>query len=609
VAAAGVALASVSWLRWSDLLIDSGRVHYVPWRLLHGDLLYRDLDHLFGPLSPYLHALLFGLFGTSVRTLAYFNLLVAALLAAGVLSIFGSSFGRWIGAACGLLFLSVFAFGHLSETGNYNFVGPYSPELTHSIALFFLLLPALARTLKGGSRPWAALCGALLGLIVLGKVEVFAASVGAVAAAFVLAGLSDPSFRVAARRAAAPLAAGFAAPVIAFAAFFASRAGLVEGLGMVFAGVTALGRPGLVDSTFYRAVSGLGEPVRNALIASAVAAGYAAALAAFVLLAGWSARFARSGRMLVTAFGVAALLAVAALLWDHFGLWELAGRPLPALLAAYLILAVRRAARGPGAFRDGRDIAATVALPVFALLLLLKIVLAVRFGHYGFALAMPAALFAAALALREVPAYVRRRGGCVATARVLVATLLVVIAARFTAQSLEWYRRMNYPVGGGADRILTFDPFYSNFGPVMRQTLQRLRTELAPGQMFVALPSGVMLNYLSRRRTPLRWFDFTPVDLASIGESRVVAALERARPGHALLVARPTGEFGVPYFGRDYGRALWAWMRRRYRPLHQVGSVPFAGRGFGIVIARRTGLRSRRAGMQAGARPPVMTRR
>ena len=67
-------LASWSWGRWPDILVDFGRELYVPWRLSSGAQLYRDLAYFNGPLSPYLNALWFDLFGVGLRTLVWANL-------------------------------------------------------------------------------------------------------------------------------------------------------------------------------------------------------------------------------------------------------------------------------------------------------------------------------------------------------------------------------------------------------------------------------------------------------------------------------------------------------------------------------------------------------
>src|SRR5580765_937542 len=79
-----VALAMLLWTwgTWPDPLVDFGGELYVPWRLAEGDVLYRDVAYFTGPLSPYLNAALFRVFGTSLLALVLLNLLVLAGIAA-----------------------------------------------------------------------------------------------------------------------------------------------------------------------------------------------------------------------------------------------------------------------------------------------------------------------------------------------------------------------------------------------------------------------------------------------------------------------------------------------------------------------------------------------
>lgn len=80
---ATVALWIVSRGKWGYAIIDSGREWIVPECLARGELLYRDIVYWFGPLTPYLHALLFRVFGSSFQTLVLAGVLasVAVLVA------------------------------------------------------------------------------------------------------------------------------------------------------------------------------------------------------------------------------------------------------------------------------------------------------------------------------------------------------------------------------------------------------------------------------------------------------------------------------------------------------------------------------------------------
>ena len=73
VCVAGI-LAWHTWGHWGDFQIDNGRELYVPAEILKGKLLFRDLWYMYGPLAPYLKALLFWVFGVKLTVLYAFGL-------------------------------------------------------------------------------------------------------------------------------------------------------------------------------------------------------------------------------------------------------------------------------------------------------------------------------------------------------------------------------------------------------------------------------------------------------------------------------------------------------------------------------------------------------
>src|SRR5262252_3067910 len=73
---------SVSWRRWTNPIIDAGRELDLPRRLLAGEELYRDIHYLYPPLSPYLNALLYDLFGVKLGVLNAAGICVSACVMA-----------------------------------------------------------------------------------------------------------------------------------------------------------------------------------------------------------------------------------------------------------------------------------------------------------------------------------------------------------------------------------------------------------------------------------------------------------------------------------------------------------------------------------------------
>ena len=140
-----VALAYWSWGKWTDAHIDFGNELYIAWRLAEGADLYVDIAHRNGPLSHYVNALLFSLFGASLRTLVFCNLAIFAGICALVFAILRAPFGR-AGATLACSFLLIgFGFSQYTTIANFNYITPYQHYQTHGLALGLLMILALVR--------------------------------------------------------------------------------------------------------------------------------------------------------------------------------------------------------------------------------------------------------------------------------------------------------------------------------------------------------------------------------------------------------------------------------------------------------------------------------
>jgi hypothetical protein len=84
-----------TWGTWPDVLVDFGGEIHVAWRLSEGDVLYRDLAYFTGPLSPYWNALVFRVFGASLRALVAANLVVLGGIACLLHGLLVRLAGRW----------------------------------------------------------------------------------------------------------------------------------------------------------------------------------------------------------------------------------------------------------------------------------------------------------------------------------------------------------------------------------------------------------------------------------------------------------------------------------------------------------------------------------
>ena len=412
-------LAVWSFGKWTDPVIDFGYELFVPWRITEGDVLYRDIAYRNGPLSSYWNALLFWVFGVSIRTLILANLVTLAASTALLFSLLERVATRYAALLGTSLFLVVCAFSQYGNIGNYNFVTPYQHGQTHGIALGLGVLVLLDAALRIGRRGAWIGAGFVCGLLFLTKAEVFVPALAASAGAIVLA---PHSKRL---RALATWAAGAVLPpVLAFLALSAALP-IPEAL---FA--TAGNWPYLGDAFdsegFYASTAGFDAPGAN-LLQSSVALFGAALVGAGAVLA---ERRASGLSSTAVAMGAAAGLAAA------FAVdlpWPEVGRILPVAMGIAIAVYARRAIRE----QDPRAQLA-VLFAIYALAMLGKLGIHPQIQHYGFALGAPALALGSALAL----------GACRSHAPSAVLTAaLVATGASAWVDSDRIYSEKNFELG------------------------------------------------------------------------------------------------------------------------------------------------------------------
>ena len=570
IAAVGTAMLAWTWAKLADPLIDFGRELYVPWQLSQGRVLYADVAYLNGPLSPYLNAFWFRLFGVGIRTLVLCNVAIVAAIVVLLYRLLEQMSDRLAAAAAGLTFVTLFAFGHVTAVGNYNFVSPYCHELTHGLLLALVAFSCLARHDRTGGAIPAAGAGAAVGLVFLTKPEPFLA---VSLASLVWLGLGLRAKRATVRRAAGVLGgflgAALVPPLVAVALLAASMPAGDALRGTLGSWPWVLG--GDASSLeFYRELMGTQDLGASLWAMARSATGYGAVLvpsAAVALALGTSG----SWRIAVGGF---LLVAVVLGAFSVPSVWLEAPRALP-----LVTLGVAVAVSG-GLFGPRR--APALALAVFALALLAKIFFNVHAYHYGFALAMPATLLLVVALVGWVPAAIVGRGGSGALFRAVAFACLLVAALTHLEVTARRLAGKTHRLGGGADVLLA-----DARGPVVEAALGALAGQAGEGGSLAVLPEGVMLNYLSRRANPTPYTNFMPPELAFYGEERILAALEAAAPDYVALVHKDTREYGVRFFGRDYGQRLYAWIRRNYREVARVGARPLRDERFGIALLRR----------------------
>lgn len=566
------------WGRWADVQIDFGRELYVPWRLAEGDWLYRDIAYFNGPLSPYFNALVFKLLGVGYWQLVGVN--AALLLAFGTLlwkllrgALPSASDGLAILAflcfACALFFL-----GQHALCGNYNFLSPYSHEATHGSMLG--LWAVFVAWNKAPGRRRSFFVGLLLGMVLLTKPELFLASLGGVGVLFL-----QRSRRQGFPKLAPSLLAGVLLPGLVALLALSTRMPISQAAeGILGAWPHLLGSQA-AQLAFYQNILGVDDLAGNA----------GALLAASGLLLGLWALGGCLERSLPTGpITWVGLFALSLLGWSSAqdgplapAVWLARALPLGCLLILSAGWMLRARLQGSP---DAQHWMLLQALSLFGLVLLAKMILRPRFEHYGFYLSLPASAALMVFGLGWLPQWIGSgRRGVRAAGGALQACLLGAYAAaalQMLGISQAYFQLQNRPMATGVDAMWT------DFrGRELGLALEEIDQRLAPTDELLVLPEGIGLNYFARRKTPSRFLNFMPLEFALYGETAMLEELKSRPPQAVLMVHKDTSEYGYPFFGRDYGEAIYAWVLSNYRStwIQSRGGAPLQpGTIFGVAL-------------------------
>ncbi len=556
-----VAMFVWSFGRWADPVVDFGRELYVPWQMIEGKRLYADLTYYYGPVSPYLNSLWFRLFGVSYLSLVAGNMIVfTAILAAlhSLLKAISSPFATTIAL---LVMVFVFSFSQYVDIGNYNFMSPYSHEVTHGLCLALVAIATLHRFSETLRLRWLGCSGFLLGLTFLTKHEMFVAALGALVVGLVVLSRGDWLSGIGRARALAAFVVPALLPPLLAAAILSRQMEPAVAFRGVLGPYPFLMNAAVWANPFFAARSGMDHPMAGLAAVARWTLALGALLVFCLLLErvvvrhpGWRTGLLAGAYLL--SFGAFGFL-VKQEAWNHVLM------PLPFLLIGAVVVLGRRGWNRARAQSGGSRLLLGLVLSVFALLLLLKMPLSTRLFHYGFAMALPGTLLAVVAGLHIIPTHWKRSSpdrGVFQTAGLGVLTMFVLVHLVWTFLRFETLR---YPFGDGPDRM------WANWrGAMVESAVRRVKEAIPPNQTLVVLPEGTMVNYLSRRASSSSHTTFVPTDFAQYGEGALVESLSANPPDYVLTLARPLRdlrEYGCQNLGEDCGRDLMRWVDDHYR--------------------------------------------
>jgi hypothetical protein len=587
-----------SWQRWGNPLVDCGREMNQPLRLAQGEMLYSDVRHIYGPLSPYLNAVLYRVFGPSLDVLYADGILSAALILALTYWLARKLMEPGASAAATLSVMWLCAF---KQAGNY--ILPYSYGAVHGCLLGLgataLLIKSITKAESGvGDNsfskaeahyrlPMTRWCvvaaGVLAGLALLAKTEMGLAALVAGVAATALAGYPKV-------RRSILMASLFLAPAVGLVGgvywLIAAKVGWRVLSSESFLFLSSL-PPELVY--FNKRISGFDEPLQS-LLQMVVAAVRMSLVAVIVGVAGLlvGSRGQRKPKEEVAAVVVSRtdsgkistgqlwfMLVGSAVLSFSIPATGIIGwdkgpyLAMPLILMALLFFAARNARTEIAA--SGEINANTViflTLSVYALSSLARVVLRVRSGGAYSSYLLPSSVILFTFAWAYTFAERFRSPNVTRVVRnIWIALILADVVATAPLLAHRFREKNTYRLATERGTIIAVP----DLGQAFDEAIKLINSQTRPGDSVAILPEGTSLDFFTGRRNPLREEITTPGFLDAEGELRAIRQLEESDTRLVLVTNRPTPEFGSSIFGSDYCRTLMRWVNNNFDLVATLG--------------------------------------
>lgn len=581
-----IALTIWSWRKWPDIMIDFGRELYLPWQISMGKVLYRDIGHFFGPFSQYFNAFLFTIFGPSYTTLFIVNLILLAILTIMIFKLIKVSTDKLTATLTTGIFLSIFAFSHLTYVGNYNFISPYSHESTHGIILSVGMIYALCKSITKRSNIYLFMAGLCCGMASLTKIDIILAVMAVIVCWFFIdVTFNQGKFFTAISHLAIIILAAII-PNLMFLLYFTMNMPFIEALKSLFLQWIILLTTNVDDVLFYKLCIGTNDPAKNIFMMFLCTLGISLYFMLIFRLCSLY-HFKKNTPILKWLyFSLFGLVIISSYLVS----WAYIGRSLPILSFSILVIFIFVFVK---VYSSNKDMALKLTPMIlwasFSTFLLIKIILNARLFHYGFYLAMPSFLLFTVCIIFYLPRFLNYRYSIPQIFKHFMIGFIIICTLNCLKQSHNMYKNKTFNVSLNGDTITTFSPNIDQRSEVLSNFLSNVDTIIPEDATLAVLPEGVMLNYLTRRVNPTGFITFMLPEIMVFGEDTVLRSFKENAPDFIILFHKDTSEYGVNFFGQDerYGKLIMDWIKSEYTPVLLIGHEPLQDSQCGLKIMKK----------------------
>ncbi len=152
---------------YKNIILDVGREVYYPQRILEGKVLYKDLFVIYGPFAYLFNAFLYKIFGIKLSTLYFSGICTSLLLVTGFYLVAKKFLSEFLSISVGI-FAAVIG---ISGVSLFNYTFPYSWDILYGMTAFTYSVLFLLKFLKEQKNSFLYLSALLCGTAFICKYE------------------------------------------------------------------------------------------------------------------------------------------------------------------------------------------------------------------------------------------------------------------------------------------------------------------------------------------------------------------------------------------------------------------------------------------------------
>lgn len=573
-------LLYLSWLRWGNLTIDTFRDPWFAYKIIEGNIMYKDFFYLFGFFPLYFMSFFYRIFGINIHCFIFIGILVTFISTILIYRISRLFLNRAFSTLVILNFLFVFAFGCYSYTGIFNFILPYSIASTFFIMFVFSAVLFFIKFIKKEkskylfwwgvslyfaflSRPWMSLVIWVV-FLVLAIIYTF----------------RDRKFFLVCYFFLPALLSLFSYWFFLYISdgFIGFKESMTSALSLSGRGEREAMISGFAN--FYQGLMGVAKSFFYQI--AAVALLYVGCTSLFSIIRRAKMKLSRFTEYTITAALSLSVCLYLLKLMHHFDQYLL----MPLLIVLGICSYFFRFMFGKDTYR--KEYFSLFALFSIAFILILRIVFTATPNHYGFFLLPIGLICYYIFFVRLYPSFLdriismdKKRKECYFFG---LAVMLILLVFPFAKRNYVNYLRKNFIVITERGSIRSFnDTLTLRFW----EAVLYLKENTSTNSTVFVLPQGESINFFSSRDNPTRYRSIYPKYFKMFSEDSFVDMLNENKIDYILLLNRFFFEYGGQCFGRDYGEEAYSWIRDNYKLIKTIGAYPCVSNEFGIAIFKR----------------------